>query len=89
MLYWLHVREGTDLTAFGPFDSEAEHLAFRQTYADDEDEQGARRSYEELPRLPYLDVRDNYETDSWFAIKASTLELFDGWPVVNPNDYED
>lgn len=88
MLYWLHVREGTDLTAFGPFDSEAAHLAFRQKYADDEDEQGARRSYDDLPPLPpegTYPIRDNHETDSWFSIKASRLELLDGWPTIDPS----
>ena len=93
MFYWIHVSEGTQFTGYGPFGSESAMRGFRAHYADDEDEDGARRLVDDIPPLPgisnsIIEVRDNHETDSWIPLSTASclLEILEGWPIYDPGD---
>lgn len=67
---WIWVNEGTQILAwsFGNLD---DAKAFRAQYADDEDDDGARKSIDDLPVLPdSYNQRDNHETDTWVLVSG-------------------
>jgi len=81
--YWIHVGGGTSFAAFGPFENVEVFRRFRATYADDENEDGYRRSVDELPELPGLDDWDDHEDDAWIPVHADNLVLDEGWPTIS------
>ena len=80
-LYWIHFdNDNVDsLKAYGPFENPEVMARFREVYADDEDEDGRRRSVDEMPTLPGTPEYDSHETCTWVPVQADSLFLLDGY----------
>lgn len=74
-LYWIHV-SGGEATAYGPFENPEVHARFRKAYADENDEDGYRRSVDELPTLPGINEQDDSENSTWIAVQGDNVFLF-------------
>lgn len=75
-LYWIHVNAGTEAVMYGPFENPEVHDRFRAMYGDDENDEGYRRSVDELPELPGIGEQDNHEEDTWIAVQGDNVFLF-------------
>ena len=85
-LYWLHFDSADmdSVKAYGPFENPEVHARFRKMYADDEDDNGYRRSVDELPPLPGFVAGpyssfDDHESSTWIAVQADNLFLLNGF----------